>query len=467
MALLDNLIAAVLRSNGDGLVMHVGEQPYILTPSGPLTISRIPLKLDAILGLVRGILPAEALATFTRAGSAEAEVRAAGAPADSFTIVAACGKDDVWIELRRRRSAIEAPNPDPHVTREAPPAATPSPTSAMPGPRTARFATPSVTQAPRAELPAPSAVRADAPSTPAPPRRAADRTICHAVCDARATRRAALVIAGGSFNSREHRAACRAGHLGAGAAYDTDLVALGGARHASRVSPGSTCGGRAAGAPGRFCDACAADAPGRFCDACAANRAACARQRDACAAHDEIWLACSAARGACRAIRCAPCGPADARAAGGAAIGASAGSRNPCAFGIAPCGDLAVRLDTCVRRRRSWATRFIVRTGAGTTRAAHDRSGDFCAPSRTTRDTSIESRAPRVTPDAAGAPCAARGAATGFNTDTRIWQAGATSRQANPASGVRAAIWTTWNWGCRWTGGSPLPMRLLQPGLSR
>ena len=40
--LIDSLIAAVLKSNGDGLVMHVGERPYVLSPSGPVEPVRAP-----------------------------------------------------------------------------------------------------------------------------------------------------------------------------------------------------------------------------------------------------------------------------------------------------------------------------------------------------------------------------------------------------------------------------------------
>lgn len=69
MTLLDSLLDAIVRLDGDSLVMHVGEKPYVVTTSsvmsslrGPLSwgqveLSSRPLTPDAVLGMLGQILP--------------------------------------------------------------------------------------------------------------------------------------------------------------------------------------------------------------------------------------------------------------------------------------------------------------------------------------------------------------------------------------------------------------------------
>ena len=135
--------------------MHVGEQPYILTPSGPLTLTSRPLTVDAMMKFVRDLLPAEALANFTSSGSVESDVPVPAAPGESFVLVAARGADDVWIEVRRRRSELDLRIARPRIPTSSPryaPASrgsgTPAPAGTPPVPRTPTAAPGTTTQAP-------------------------------------------------------------------------------------------------------------------------------------------------------------------------------------------------------------------------------------------------------------------------------------------------------------------------------
>jgi twitching motility protein PilT len=112
--LLDSLLDAIVRLDGDALVMHVGEKPYVVTTSearnqfrGPLAWGQVELSTrvltsDAVAGMLGQILPADQRSALDEYGATEYEVIAANHPEEQFTIVAARGGDDIWIEMRRR-----------------------------------------------------------------------------------------------------------------------------------------------------------------------------------------------------------------------------------------------------------------------------------------------------------------------------------------------------------------------------
>ena len=119
MSLIESLIAAVLRTNGDGLVMHVGERPFVLSPSGPSNLSERPLSIEAMTNLLGDLLSAEDQQTLQAVGAVEREMTIQEAPGDRFLMVAARGGDDIWVEVRRQRGR---PQPE-----QEPPAADPAP----------------------------------------------------------------------------------------------------------------------------------------------------------------------------------------------------------------------------------------------------------------------------------------------------------------------------------------------------
>ncbi len=87
--------------------MHVGERPYVVVGTQTINISTHGLNLDAMTGMLAQLLPADALSQLEEFGAVEYRVPQAGD--DRFTIVAARGGDDVWIEIRRRQKKTEAP----------------------------------------------------------------------------------------------------------------------------------------------------------------------------------------------------------------------------------------------------------------------------------------------------------------------------------------------------------------------
>ena len=112
--LLDSLLDAIARLEGDALVMHVGEKPYVVTTTssmadyrGPLAWGQVELSSkiltsDAVLGMLTQILPFESRQELDTLGAIEYHVPAADDAVDRFTVLAARGGDDVWLEVRRK-----------------------------------------------------------------------------------------------------------------------------------------------------------------------------------------------------------------------------------------------------------------------------------------------------------------------------------------------------------------------------
>ena len=130
MTLLDSLLDAIVRLEGDALVMHVGEKPYVVTTSssmnafrGPLAWGQVELSSrvltpDAVLGMLGQILPLEQRQSLEEVGAIEHEIPSPAGSEERFTVVAARGGDDVWLEVRRHpkveaRPAVVEPAPVP------------------------------------------------------------------------------------------------------------------------------------------------------------------------------------------------------------------------------------------------------------------------------------------------------------------------------------------------------------------
>ena len=68
MPLVDSLLTAIVRSDGDALVLHVGEKPYVVAATGSVELSRQGLGLGAMEGLLAQCSAADALRCAPRDG---------------------------------------------------------------------------------------------------------------------------------------------------------------------------------------------------------------------------------------------------------------------------------------------------------------------------------------------------------------------------------------------------------------
>jgi twitching motility protein PilT len=117
--LVNSLLTAIVRADGDALVMHVGEKPYVVAPSGPVELSSRPLTIEAVTGMLGQLLPADHRRALDEMGAIEHDLpKSPVAGGERFTVVAARGGNDIWIEIRRHR----ADGPGEAIKDEAPPA---------------------------------------------------------------------------------------------------------------------------------------------------------------------------------------------------------------------------------------------------------------------------------------------------------------------------------------------------------
>ena len=82
--------------------MHVGERPYVVVGAQTIHISTHDLNLEAMTGMLSQLLPEDAHKQLEEFGAVEHKM--APTSDDRFNVVAARGGDDIWIEIRRRRS---------------------------------------------------------------------------------------------------------------------------------------------------------------------------------------------------------------------------------------------------------------------------------------------------------------------------------------------------------------------------
>jgi twitching motility protein PilT len=126
VALVESLLTAIVRADGDALVLHVGERPYVVAASGQVELSSRTLTLEAISGILGQLISPAAEKSLEELGAVEQELDPSSAvPDERFAVVAARGGNDIWMEIRRHRSrsgrseAVEAGRSHTGVTHVA------------------------------------------------------------------------------------------------------------------------------------------------------------------------------------------------------------------------------------------------------------------------------------------------------------------------------------------------------------
>ena len=88
--------------------MHVGEKPYVVTASGHAELAANALTVAAMTGMLDQLLPAESRKTLNELGAVEYHLPPDPvSPGTRYSVVAARGGNDIWIEVRRRTVAEE------------------------------------------------------------------------------------------------------------------------------------------------------------------------------------------------------------------------------------------------------------------------------------------------------------------------------------------------------------------------
>src|SRR2546425_12648845 len=108
MSLVLSLLQAIVKVDGDAMVIHAGDKPYVVSPTGQIELASRGLTLEAVNGIVGQLLPTELQRALDEFGAVQYELPAAPEfPSQHFTVVAARGGDDLWVEIRRRRGTAQ------------------------------------------------------------------------------------------------------------------------------------------------------------------------------------------------------------------------------------------------------------------------------------------------------------------------------------------------------------------------
>jgi len=176
MSFVKSLLQAIVRLDGEAVVLHVGEKPYIVTPTEQVDLATKGLTIDAATGILNQLLPIDPQNALEELGAVQYQMPPiAELPGEHFTIVVARGGDDIWIEIRRRQVPDEdrvplemfAPTPQ---SSDSPEPAQPLPGASsirkmmLPAPERAVPTTPE-----RVRRSAPDRVPPAAPVSPPPP----------------------------------------------------------------------------------------------------------------------------------------------------------------------------------------------------------------------------------------------------------------------------------------------------------
>ena len=108
MSLVPSLLQAIVSLDGEACVIHVGDKPYVVAPSGQVDLATRGLTFEAVNGILEQLLPVETLNALDEFGAIQYELPARPEfRHERFTVVAARGGEDVWVEIRRKRAPEE------------------------------------------------------------------------------------------------------------------------------------------------------------------------------------------------------------------------------------------------------------------------------------------------------------------------------------------------------------------------
>ncbi|MGE5243469.1 MAG: ATPase, T2SS/T4P/T4SS family [Betaproteobacteria bacterium] len=104
MSLAQSLLHTITKLDGTALVIQVGETPYVMGPEGQVPLGTHSLTFEAAIEMLHQLVPAESRQALDEFGAIQYELPSPpDYPDDRFTVVAARGGDDLWMEIRRRR----------------------------------------------------------------------------------------------------------------------------------------------------------------------------------------------------------------------------------------------------------------------------------------------------------------------------------------------------------------------------
>ncbi len=110
MSLLPQLLQAIVAANGDAIVLHTGDSPYVTGAGTETEVATEKLTFQAVDDVLKQLLPEPSQETFDLIGSIRYECAPFDAyPGERFVVVALREADQLWLEIRRE--GVNAPPP--------------------------------------------------------------------------------------------------------------------------------------------------------------------------------------------------------------------------------------------------------------------------------------------------------------------------------------------------------------------
>jgi twitching motility protein PilT len=110
MSLVPQLLQAIVAANGDAIVLHTGDSPYVTGAGTETEVAAEKLTFQAVDDVLKQLLPEPSQETFDLIGSIRYECAPFDAyPGERFVVVALRDADELWLEIRRE--GVNAPPP--------------------------------------------------------------------------------------------------------------------------------------------------------------------------------------------------------------------------------------------------------------------------------------------------------------------------------------------------------------------
>ncbi|MGE0448330.1 MAG: type IV pilus twitching motility protein PilT [Vicinamibacterales bacterium] len=102
MTLVQSLLQAIVLMDGEALVLHVGDRPYVVSQNGQISLAKSGMTKESIAAVIRELLPPDSQRALREVGATQCVLpHNPQFSSERFVVVAARGGDDMWVEIRR------------------------------------------------------------------------------------------------------------------------------------------------------------------------------------------------------------------------------------------------------------------------------------------------------------------------------------------------------------------------------
>ena len=116
MATADALLHALVRLDGETIVMREGDVPYLVSARGQQTLGTRPLPADVVSSILESLVPDDVMRALDEVGSVEYEhPEVEDLAGERFTIVATEDRESLRVDIRRDAEIADLLSPSADV----------------------------------------------------------------------------------------------------------------------------------------------------------------------------------------------------------------------------------------------------------------------------------------------------------------------------------------------------------------